>query len=68
MFFNDESDPCVFRGKSLYPGFGAPGIGVPSPQPTRTKTNAARLIFNRFSKIRILREAENTYCSFPARK
>ncbi len=36
--------------------------------PTRTKIDAARSILNLFSKIRILREAENTYCSFPARK
>ena len=36
--------------------------------PTRTKIDVARSILNIFSKIRILREAENTYCSFPARK
>ena len=36
--------------------------------PTRTKIDATRSILNIFSKFRILREAENTYYPFPARK
>ena len=36
-------------------------------QTCRIKMHVAPFFKNRFSKIRILHEAENTYCSFPAR-